>query len=1608
MSKNTLSRAKPLKGNSLDLNSANISDLTLSSLNLPSSTLENLMNGIELDGVTIVNSEIYNSIIGKNGSNQGYFTSLTTTGDVILYTVDKSKDVSWDSQNGILTVNGQFVVEGCATIGNIEICQNTIQAINTNGDINIKPNALGHINLTGPITNIVNSVGNYLTTLANGNVTFSVSDYISLNSSNAFLQANTFSNQTFNTVNGDISLNTETGIGNKLITNITYTTSGNIQITSSSNSNIKSGDTVTLSNTNSVPNIDGVFKVTNVVSPYVFNISSASILSSDSTSGQFIKTISNSINLNAALYVKIPDTIPLTFGNTNVNIYSSSGNLLLNTNNSLLLNVLNKILIPQGTFIQLGSSANNYMNFDGNVNVNSSTNVNINGNAGYFNLTDTFFTDPNPLIANYTQTVGDTTDRGIQFRYYSGTSGNIGWFGYKQSTGKFTFLQNAVNNNEIITGTPSSFDIGAISVNNISLNNGGTFDANCGTISNVKLITGCSGVVNINGSSNVNISSGSRIALISGGDIYIPNNIPLLFSNNSFIKETTNGNLLASTGNIVLNANTIQIPKNTKLIFDGSTFGNQYIVSDSVGNLRINSNSNLYLSSTNGNVILPASISNTASSIIFGNSTENLYASTSGMFLNSTSSFGNINIISNSSVNISSSVGNILLNSLNGDVNLYSTVGNVRLYQNSRVVFGISGTSNSIRSNSIGSLVIYGSGNNLIELKNAGIINLTASTSVNIPTNTVLNLDSAGTRFLLSENANLDISNNVSSGNINITTFNTNVNNSGSLNIINTNTNISGGNFTLNTNNAILNTTNIKMLDPILTLANYTTQDNKDRGIEYNWYNTTTGSTRMGWFGYKNSTGQFTYYSDSINNNEVISGTLGQFALGSVVVSNSVQFLNTGNIDMNCGTISNLNTLTGCHGAININASTVVNVSSSSVFLNSSLVQIPFSTPLSFGSTSNNISTNSNGVMVLTAGGGNGTIILNSNVQVNGTTENVFSTVTNYTDPIISIGGINTPISNDLKDRGIEFKWNSGSVGNTGFFGFQNSTNRFIYMTNDTNNNEIVTGAFGDMQFNNGFLANLNVNCGTIANVSVLTGCNNTNLSIVSSSVNISASNINIPVNSKLLFGSNFISSDTSGNLNINSVLNTNIVSNSGGINLTTNTNGSGFVALSQNSPLTFGNASSGNFIIRNTAGDTLITNSTGNIYINPKNNVIIPTSGTLVFGNTTTSISSDGQNLQLYGYNIGINSSTVTIGGNVNIIGSISALSTSVDNNQYILPLGTQQQLGITSISNSSNGNINITTSSPNYLQVGDSVTIKNTNSTPVVDNTYIVNGVVNNSTFSVQHTSLSAPGTTGTMYSVLTIQQSKDVGIETQYWQNTTGNGVTSGSQFYETGFFGMINNSAGNNRFIYYQNATISSNVVTNGILGDMQANKLYTNKMSGFSLEGPIQASTQLIAGSNFQIAGGNIDNVPIGISTASPGRFTNLSSTISTNLSAVTLSSTLNYSIDRFTVSSLVPIRSPITSAVISYITVSGVSFTTSSGTMGSSGITDGQIKKIIISGMGNNCLYTLFFGAGKLNTPGTGTPTKMIFKSKGQSCELCYDATAGYWDLTGGNGCLVV
>jgi hypothetical protein len=90
-----------------------------------------------------------------------------------------------------------------------------------------------------------------------------------------------------------------------------------------------------------------------------------------------------------------------------------------------------------------------------------------------------------------------------------------------------------------------------------------------------------------------------------------------------------------------------------------------------------------------------------------------------------------------------------------------------------------------------------------------------------------------------------------------------------------------------------------------------------------------------------------------------------------------------------------------------------------------------------------------------------GTLTVTGNLTVNGTTTTVNSTTVTIDDPIFTLGGDAAPSVDDSKDRGIEFRWHNGTTAKVGFFGFDRSSQKLMFIPDASNTSEVFSGSLG-------------------------------------------------------------------------------------------------------------------------------------------------------------------------------------------------------------------------------------------------------------------------------------------------------------------------------------------------------------------------------------------------------------------------------------------------------------------------------------------------------------------------------------------------------------------
>lgn len=93
-------------------------------------------------------------------------------------------------------------------------------------------------------------------------------------------------------------------------------------------------------------------------------------------------------------------------------------------------------------------------------------------------------------------------------------------------------------------------------------------------------------------------------------------------------------------------------------------------------------------------------------------------------------------------------------------------------------------------------------------------------------------------------------------------------------------------------------------------------------------------------------------------------------------------------------------------------------------------------------------------------------LVVTGNFTVNGTVTTVNSTEVSLDNLIFVLGGDTPPSVDDNLDRGVAFRYFSGSA-KYGFFGWNDDTQRFSFIPNATNTNGVISGTLGDIEATN-------------------------------------------------------------------------------------------------------------------------------------------------------------------------------------------------------------------------------------------------------------------------------------------------------------------------------------------------------------------------------------------------------------------------------------------------------------------------------------------------------------------------------------------------------------
>jgi len=357
----------------------------------------------------------------------------------------------------------------------------------------------------------------------------------------------------------------------------------------------------------------------------------ASVISNETGTGLLV--FSTSPNLSTSITTDSSSFNLLNTTATTLNFAGAATNLIIGANEAGTTTIRNAstnltgdltvsgsdIIATESTFNLIDTTATT-VNFAGaatNLNIGANTgtttvnndlvvdgDLTVNGSTTVINSTITTLDDPILVLGGDSPPVeDDNKDRGIEFNWHDGTSAKAGFFGFDDSTGRFTFIPDATNTSEVFSGTLGDIEVGDIIADNLAVSGTITGDVTGNLTGNALTATALETARVISLAGDV---SGS--ASFNGtSDITITAIVDSLSSVNSITGTPNEIDVSASVGDI-----TISLPTTIDADLNGTAASATYAITAGVANSVV-ANSVTLGTDTIGNYI--ANISGTSNEI---------------------------------------------------------------------------------------------------------------------------------------------------------------------------------------------------------------------------------------------------------------------------------------------------------------------------------------------------------------------------------------------------------------------------------------------------------------------------------------------------------------------------------------------------------------------------------------------------------------------------------------------------------------------------------------------------------------------------------------------------------------------------------------------------------------------------------------------------------------------------------------------------------------------------------------------------------------------------------------------------------------------------------
>ena len=393
-------------------------------------------------------------------------------------------DANFTFDGATLTLVANADITGDLDVDNININGNTLSSTDTDGNINITPNGTGEVVIsTATVSDLTDN------RIVIAGTSGSLGDDANLTFDGTTFEVGTkfdVDAATGNTnIDGTLGVTGEATLASAIVSDLTDNriiiagTNGaledDVNFTFNGTQLAVGVTNFTVAQATGNTSISGTLDVTGDSTLDVLQAGESTLASatvSDLTSGRVTLAGTAGALEDSANLIFNGTTLTVT-GNVNVTTEATLASAIVSdlTDNRIVIAGTAGALEDDANFrfdganFQIGASGSEVLDVDvatGNTDISGTLtvggNLQVNGLVTTVNSTTVTIDDPVFTLGGDTApTVDDNKDRGIEFRYFD-TTAKVGFFGFDDSSGKFTFIPDATNTSEVFSGATGELD----------------------------------------------------------------------------------------------------------------------------------------------------------------------------------------------------------------------------------------------------------------------------------------------------------------------------------------------------------------------------------------------------------------------------------------------------------------------------------------------------------------------------------------------------------------------------------------------------------------------------------------------------------------------------------------------------------------------------------------------------------------------------------------------------------------------------------------------------------------------------------------------------------------------------------------------------------------------------------------------------------------------------------------------------------------------------------------------------------------------------------------------------------------------------------------------